>query len=167
MRQGSERKTRVTPGRPGRRAWMGSALALATALTFAAGAWAHGPASEHRPGPDKAGLVAVETAWLHAKDAATLEQILAPDYVHVIPGAGFITRDQQIGWFKAHPTPPGVERHFEDLHERVYGKVGIVNGVVVRTTPGEAKPHRTLFTDVFVYQDGRWQAVNSQENEER
>ena len=49
--------------------------------------------------------------------------------------------------------------------ERIYGDVGIVNGVVVRTTSDGAAPRRTLFTDVFVYREGRWQAVNSQENE--
>lgn len=145
--------------------WLSLAVALAAALAFAAGGWGDDRAGGGRPGLDKEGLVAVEWVWLNAKDAATLARILAPDYVHVIPGAGFITREQQIAWFKAHPVPPGVERRFEDLRERIYGEVGIVNGVVVRTTPSDAKPHRTLFTDVFVYQDGRWQAVNSQENE--
>jgi hypothetical protein len=36
-----------------------------------------------------------------------------------------------------------------------------VNGVVVETTDyGERK---TLFTDVFAYRDGKWQAVSAQE----
>lgn len=144
-----------------------AALALATALAVAAVGWGREPGAAGGSGRDEAGLVAVEQEWLGAQDVATLERILASDYVHVIPGAGFITRAQQIEWFKAHPVPPGVERRFEDLRERVYGDVGIVNGVVVRTTPDDPKPHRTLFTDVFVYRDGRWQAVNSQENEER
>jgi hypothetical protein len=39
---------------------------------------------------------------------------------------------------------------------RVYGEAGIVNGVVIETTDhGERK---TLFTDVFAYRDGKWQA---------
>jgi hypothetical protein len=39
--------------------------------------------------------------------------------------------------------------------------VGIVNGVVVEADTGS--PHKTLFTDVFAYRDGRWQAINAQE----
>ncbi len=159
----------VTGSEPSRErapvAWLPLTLALAAALALATGGWASDQGADGRPGPDRQGLVTVEQEWLGAKDASTLERILAPDYVHVIPGAGFITREQQIAWFKSHPVPPGVERRFEDLHERIYGDVGIVDGVVVQTTPEGAKPHRTLFTDVFVYQDGRWRAVNSEENE--
>jgi len=46
------------------------------------------------------------------------------------------------------------------MHVRVYGNVGIVNGVVVETG---AVRQETLFTDVFAYRDGKWQAVNAQE----
>jgi hypothetical protein len=53
------------------------------------------------------------------------------------------------------------EKRFEDLHVRVYGETGIVNGAVIETTDrGERK---TLFTDVFAYRDGKWQAVSAQE----
>jgi hypothetical protein len=42
--------------------------------------------------------------------------------------------------------------------------VGIVNGTVI-TSDGHGKEvDRTVFTDVFAYHDGRWQAVNAQEN---
>jgi len=44
----------------------------------------------------------------------------------------------------------------------VYGTVGIVNGMVVETG-GNTLVRRTLFTDVFAYRDGQWQAVNAQE----
>jgi hypothetical protein len=57
------------------------------------------------------------------------------------------------------------------MRVRVYGDVGIVNGVVVTTdekgpsrTGGDEEVNRTVFTDVFVWRDGRWQAVNAQEN---
>ena len=48
------------------------------------------------------------------------------------------------------------------MHVRVYGTVGIVNGIVVETS-GSTLVRRTLFTDVFAYRDGKWQAVNAQE----
>ncbi len=44
------------------------------------------------------------------------------------------------------------------MRVRIYGDVGIVNGTVVSGT------QRTAFTDVFAFRDGRWQAVNAQEN---
>ena len=53
------------------------------------------------------------------------------------------------------------KKHFEDMHVRVYGTVGIVNGIVVETGAGGIR--KTLFTDVFAYRDGKWQAVSAQE----
>ena len=52
-------------------------------------------------------------------------------------------------------------QRFEDLHVRVYGEAGIVNGAVIETT--EHGEHKTLFTDVFAYRDGKWMAVSAQE----
>jgi uncharacterized protein DUF4440 len=54
--------------------------------------------------------------------------------------------------------------HFECLQVRVYGDVGIVNGLVVTTNKDGNTVDKTVFIDVFVYRDGRWQAVNTQEN---
>jgi hypothetical protein len=39
--------------------------------------------------------------------------------------------------------------------------VAIVNGAVIETT--EHGERKTLFTDVFAYRDGKWQAVSAQE----
>ncbi len=47
------------------------------------------------------------------------------------------------------------------MHVRIYRSVGIVNGVVVRGEAGAT--YRTLFTDVFAYRQGKWQAVTAQE----
>jgi len=35
---------------------------------------------------------------------------------------------------------------------------------VIASDPSGKELDRTMFTDVFVYRDGRWQAVNGQEN---
>lgn len=93
--------------------------------------------------------------------SSTLELILAPDFFHVVP-AGIITRDEQLEFMRKHPVPQAsVQKHFENMHVRVYGNVGIVNGVVVTVETGGTR--RTLFTDVFAFREGRWQAVNAQE----
>jgi hypothetical protein len=94
-------------------------------------------------------------------DPVALQGILAPDFLHVVPGE-IVTKEQHLQFLRGHPAS---DRHpnkrFEDLHVRVYGDAGIVNGAVIQTTDhGERK---TLFTDVFAYRDGKWQAVSAQE----
>ena len=107
-------------------------------------------------------LLNLENHWLQVEeDPAALDSILAPDFLHVVP-VGIITRNEQLDFMRKHPSRGhSAKKHFEDMHVRVYGIVGIVNGIVV-ATEGEAT-QRTLFTDVFAYRDGRWQAVSAQE----
>jgi hypothetical protein len=107
-------------------------------------------------------LLALEKRWLQVEDdPVALEGILAPDFLHVVPGE-IITKEQHLQFLREHPSsgrPP--EKRFEDVHVRVYGEAGIVNGAVIKKTDhGERK---TLFTDVFAYRDGKWQAVSAQE----
>jgi hypothetical protein len=107
-------------------------------------------------------LVALEKRWLEVEDdAVPLEGILAPDFLHVVPGA-IITKEQHLQYLREHPAGgQHPDKRFEDLHVRVYGNAGIVNGAVIKKTDhGERK---TLFTDVFAYRDGKWQAVSAQE----
>ncbi len=107
-------------------------------------------------------LLALETRWLQVEDdPVALEEILAPDFLHVVPGA-IITKTQHLQYIREHPASDQRPRkRFEDLHVRVYAEAGIVNGAVIKTTDhGE---HKTLFTDVFAYRDGKWQAVSAQE----
>jgi hypothetical protein len=54
---------------------------------------------------------------------------------------------------------------FDKLKVRVYGSTAIANGIVEASDSPEVKLRKTIFTDVFVYRDNRWQAVNAQENE--
>jgi hypothetical protein len=107
-------------------------------------------------------LLALENRWLQVEDdPVALEGILASDFLHVVPGA-IITKDQHLQFLREHPAGgKRPEKRFEDLHVRVYGEAGIVNGAVIETTDhGERK---TLFTDVFAYRDGKWMAVSAQE----
>jgi hypothetical protein len=107
-------------------------------------------------------LLALENRWLQVEDdPVALEDILAPDFLHVVPGE-IITKEQHLQFLREHPASGRrADRRFEDLHVRVYGEAGIVNGAVIKTTDrGERK---TLFTDVFAYRDGKWRAVSAQE----
>ena len=134
----------------------GSALLLLVSLSCHI---ARAPKSDES---SKQELLALENRWLQSEeDPGALETILAPDFLHVISGS-IITKDEQLRFLREHPANgQQADKHFEDLHVRVYGNAGVVNGsVIAKTGHGERK---TLFTDVFVYRDGEWQAVSAQE----
>ena len=110
----------------------------------------------------KQALLALENRWLQAEDdPVALEDILSSDFLHVVPGE-IITKKQHLQFLRDHPASGRrPEKRFEDLHVRVYGEAGIVNGAVIQNTDHGAR--KTLFTDVFAYRDGKWQAVSAQE----
>lgn len=110
-------------------------------------------------------LLALEQKWLQAEDdPATQEQILADDFVHVLP-SGMISKEDQIAYLRSKKQTDQLQRHFEQLRVRIYGNAGIVNGIVVAAGKSGAAVRKTVFTDVFAYRNGTWQAVNSQEND--
>ena len=122
------------------------------------------PQTPRGPAKDREAIIALEQEWLHASDAATLDRILASDFVHVVPVDHFLTKQEHIDWFIKHPEPKERHTKFDKLNVRLYGDVGIVNGSVIATDSNGKEVDRTMFTDVFVFRDGRWQAVNGQEN---
>ncbi len=124
--------------------------------------WMTATAQQSWTSSSQKAIADVEMRWLeHIDDPAALEQILADDFVHVLP-SGFITKRQHIDYVKSHPRSPTENRSFESLTVRVYGDTGVSNGIVVTTGSGGTR--RTVFTDIFVKRNGHWQAVNAQEN---
>jgi hypothetical protein len=113
---------------------------------------------------DRETITRLENEWLHAKDADTLDRILAPDFVHVIPTDHFLTKQEHIDWHMKHPEPAEHHTRFDKFKLRFYGNTAIVNGSVIAVNPAGKVLERTMFTDVFALRDGRWQAVNAQEN---
>lgn len=110
---------------------------------------------------DKQALLKLEDRWLASEnDAEALKSILADDFIHALP-IGFITKAEQIDYVARMKNADTGKKHFEDMHVRVYGGVGIVNGIVVNETGKDVQ--KTVFTDVFVRRNGEWQAVNAQE----
>ena len=139
-------------------------LYVSLILVFLATAFAQ---TARSPAKDRQALIDLEQQWLHAHDAATLDRILASDFVHVIPVDHFLTKQEHIDWVVKHPEPKDRHTRFDQLNVRLYGDVAIVNGSVVAADDSGKELDRTMFTDVFVFRDGRWQAVNAQENEVR
>ncbi|HYL06020.1 MAG TPA: nuclear transport factor 2 family protein [Thermoanaerobaculia bacterium] len=150
--------------------WRWAAL-LALPLLFPGHGGARAAGTHQPPGGAGTGeletrrqaLLQVEDEWLRARDAATLERILGDEFVHPVPQGYFLSKAEHIAWFVTQLPPAGRAQRFEQLRTRIYGTVGIVTGEVVASEAG-SQVQRTLFTDVFVWRDGRWQAVNSQEN---
>jgi ketosteroid isomerase-like protein len=109
-------------------------------------------------------VLELEQSWLAAEnDPAALGSILADDFVHVLP-FGFVRKAEQIEFLRSHPGARSERetRRFGDLRVRVYGDTAIANGIVLATGT-DGKVRKTIFTDVFVYRRGAWQAVNAQE----
>ena len=114
---------------------------------------------------DRQALVELENEWLKGEhDAAVLERILAPDFVHPVPTGDFLTRAQHIYYSTKYLPPANLKNRFESLNVRLYGDVGVVNGIVATSDEHGREVDRTIFTDVFAYRGGRWQAINGQEN---
>jgi len=114
---------------------------------------------------DKEALIELENTWLKGEhDAAVLERILAPDFVHPVVTGDFLTKAQHIYYSTKRLPPANLKQRFDQLNVRLYGDVGIVNGIVLTSDENGKQLDRTIFTDVFAYREGRWQAINAQEN---
>jgi len=118
-------------------------------------------------GRDRQTLIDLEKEWLNAKDARTLDRILASDYVHPVLTGDFITQAHHIDWFTKHPRPANLKPRFARLEIRLYGDFGIANGAVVTSDENGKEIGRNVFSDVFIYRDGHWQAINGQETDVR
>lgn len=107
----------------------------------------------------------IELTWLeNLHNKIALDTILADDFIHVLPQGILITKSQHINWIANHPLPSGYTQKFDTLSVRVYGSTGIANGIVETRDQNGKSIHKSIFTDVFFKRNGKWQAVNAQEN---
>ena len=137
-------------------------LVAATVVLCASSA---SPDEKRTRNSDREALIALENEWLkNEHNAAELEHILAADFLHPVVTGDVLNKAQHIRFSSTHLPAPDLTKHFEGLQVRVYGDVGVVNGLVVTTNKDGNTAGKTVFTDVFVYRDGRWQAINAQEN---
>lgn len=145
-----------------------AALALSTAPVFA-----QPPPQEHTA----AAVMKVERAWLAAidrHDAAALARILGSEFIDSDSQGEAITRERYLDYFRrsgAQRAPPP-RRIFADTQVRfeAAGEIAIVTGLVIsraaaagRAASGPDAVRHSRFTDVFIWRDGRWQAVTGQE----
>ena len=114
---------------------------------------------------DKEEIIKLEKIWLkHLHNKTALDTILAPDFVHVLPQGVFINKAQQIDWVVSHPMKSGYSQKFDSLNVRIYNDSAIVNGIVLTNNKEGKLIGKSIFTDIFIKRQGKWQAVNAQEN---
>jgi len=136
-----------------------AAVALALAALAAAG-------PPHQP-RTKAGVIAAERAWVAAlrrRDAATLDRLLAADFVDTTWKGERRAKPQVLAALSSRGSQP-IE--LGDLTVSLHGDTAVARGLnTVRAPDGTARA-RIRFTDVFLYRDGAWRAVAAQETLEQ
>jgi hypothetical protein len=123
-----------------------------------------GAQQQRTPERDSAAVLALEHEWIGTRDSATLDHLLAPDFLHPVPTGQIITKTEHIRWWvTAHSSPSNFQSRFDQLDVRVFGDAAIADGSVITTDRSGDEVGRNVFSDVFLYRSGRWQAVNAQE----
>lgn len=112
-------------------------------------------------------LLDLEQRWLTAamqRDTATLQQILADDFVDVTYQGGLRDKADHL---HSSLAPGKTRQTLEGLRVRFYGDTGIVTGQNSIVATDGSFTARIRFTDVFVRRGGGWQAVSAQETLEK
>jgi len=137
--------------------FLGLLLLIFCSLTWAAPC----PTGQSKDG---SALVHIEQTWasaLEKKDAATLGCLLAEEFQDVDPQGNISDRATTLA--KAADHRP-MHNELTELTPRVYGDFGYIRGLATATDTQGKIMARVRFTDVYVYRDGRWQAVAGQES---
>jgi hypothetical protein len=99
-----------------------------------------------------------------SKNRASLEAVLHRDLVYFHSSGVADTKDSYIASiFSGKSNYQSIEA--VELVTRIYGKTGINTGtvnIVNLNAEGKETPLKLRFTDVFVFEDGRWQMVSWQ-----
>jgi Domain of unknown function (DUF4440) len=111
----------------------------------------------------EAALLDLERAWAHAlsrHDGTTIACFLADEFQDA--GVEGELSDRAAALKKIPNRRPG-ENRLEDMHAHIFGEAAYVRGLNRVLDASGKEIARVRFTDVFVYRDGRWQAVAGHE----
>jgi ketosteroid isomerase-like protein len=115
-------------------------------------------------GKDPRVLAQIEQQWakaLEQKDAAALACILAEEFQDVDPKGNISDRTTTLA--KAAEHRPS-HNELTEMTPRVYGDFGYIRGLATATDAQGKVLGRVRFTDIYVYREGRWQAVAAHES---
>lgn len=147
--------------------------AAAAALALAGCSAKHGSAAQNsetanpqRPSDaeSEAYMRKAETQWTVAplKDRrALLERILADDYVGIGTHGALYDKRAQIAADTSMPDDPGSSARLDYLHYRHFGDTVLAQGH--ETSASSGKTRNVVFTDVWMFRNGKWQIVAGQD----
>jgi hypothetical protein len=109
-------------------------------------------------------LVQNERTWataLEQRDSTTLSCLLATEFEDAGPDGTLQDRDTTLA--KAGKHQP-VHHELTEMHTQVHGDFGYIRGLATALDATGKVLARVRFTDIYVYRDGRWQAVAAHES---
>ena len=118
------------------------------------------PASEPK---DETALVHLEHSWakaLEQHDSATVSCILAEEFEDVDVNGQLHNRAETLARIP-HRNPS--QNHLKDLKAHLHGDFAYVRGLNKVTDPSGKPIAQVRFTDIFIYHNGRWQALAGHE----
>jgi ketosteroid isomerase-like protein len=108
-------------------------------------------------------LIELEYNWaaaLSRKDADTVGCMLSDEFEDVDVDGSLHNRR---GTLDHIPNKKPGTNQLSEMHAHVEGNLGFTRGLATLIDPSGNVKARVRFTDVFVYRDGRWQALAGQE----
>jgi uncharacterized protein DUF4440 len=113
---------------------------------------------------DGGALVQNEQTWakaLEQRDTATLSCLLAEEFEDAGPDG--MLQDRSMALERAGKRQ-AVHNELTEMHAHVQGDFGYIRGLATAFDPQGHVLARVRFTDIYVYRDGRWQAVAAHES---
>jgi len=135
-------------------------LAIFVAGSTISGAASTCPASQPK---NESALLQLEQSWakaLEEHDSHTVDCILADEFEDVDVNGQLHHRSEALARI---PQRTPSQNHLEDLKTHRYGDFAFVRGINRVTDPAGKPVAQVRFTDIFVYREGRWQAVGGHE----
>ena len=113
---------------------------------------------------DGSALVQNEQMWakaLEQRDSAALSCLLAAEFEDAGPDGAL--QDRNTALAKAAQHRP-VHNELTEMRTQVQGDFGFIRGLATAVDAQGKILARVRFTDIYVYRDGRWQAVAAHES---
>ena len=113
---------------------------------------------------DGSALVQNEQTWakaLEQRDSAALSCLLGAEFEDAGPDGTLQDRDATLA--KAGKHQP-VHHELTEMQAHVHGDFGYIRGLATAVDARGKVLARVRFTDIYVYRDGRWQAVAAHES---
>jgi hypothetical protein len=113
---------------------------------------------------DGSALVQNEQTWakaLEERDSAALSCLLAEEFEDAGPDGTL--QDRATALAKAAEHQP-VHHELTEMHAQVHGDFGYIRGLATAVDAQGKVLAKVRFTDIYVYREGRWQAVAAHES---